>query len=174
MRLPSELGGLVHPGQVLLRAAVLAGSALAVVAAEPVGQVPGWAMIGVAALAVSSVVRADSMFGLALFLLIGEIWLTQAPDSLTSPWLLLAAAGMVTAHLGLLVAAQGPASMAPDRRQVLVWTWRGAGLWAGTALVWLGVRWLPSTPAPSALVLAVLALLLLSTVWTGLRLSRRS
>ena len=163
----------VHPGQALLRAVVLLGSATAVLAADPVGPVPGWVEIGVALLAALAVARPDSMAGLGLLLLIGELWLTQDPESVNSPWLLLAAGGVVIAHVGLLIAAQGPASMAPDPRQLLVWAGRGAALWTGAALVWLGAGWLRGTPAPSAVVVSVLALLLASTVWTGLRLTPR-
>ena len=174
MSVGDALGGLVHPGQVLLRGVVLLGSAAAVLAAKPVGTVPTWVEVGVGLLALVAVARPGSMAGLALLLLVGELWLTQDAGSAGSPWLLVAVAGVVITHLGLLVAAQGPASVAPDARQLVVWTGRGAALWAAAAVVWAGARLLADTPAPSTVVVAALGLLLAATVGTGRWVSRRS
>jgi hypothetical protein len=158
----------------LLRTGVVVASMAAVLAARPVGHVPTWVEVGVALVALIAAASPGSMAGLALMLLIGEPWLAQSPEAGSSPWLLATVGGAVIAHLCLLLAAQGPASAAPDIRQLGVWAGRGALLWCAAALVWAGSRLLETTPAPSTVAVTVLALLLMAMVGTGRWISRRS
>jgi hypothetical protein len=46
-------------------------------------------------------------------------------------------AGMLLSHLAALVAAQGPALLLVDGRQVRLWLGRGALLWLAATFVWV-------------------------------------
>ena len=149
----------VPVGQVLLRAAVPAGAGAGLAAAAMAGSVPGWVGLVAALLALVAMAQPDSMAGWALVVVVGLPWLGLPAGSVTSAWLLLAAAGAVTTHVALLVAAQGPAVMRPDPVQVRLWVARGAGLWAVVAGLWLAARLLRGTPTPAGVLVAVLVVL---------------
>ncbi|HEY6934296.1 MAG TPA: hypothetical protein VI452_12945 [Marmoricola sp.] len=109
----------------------------------------------------------DTLAGWASFIAVGLLWLTEPSGSVTSPWLLLAAAGVIAAHLALLVAAQGPANMRPDGDQLRLWTRRGLRLWAFAVVLWTAERLLHSVPAPTAALIAGLVGLLATAGWIG-------
>ncbi|HET8602590.1 MAG TPA: hypothetical protein VFM09_01560 [Marmoricola sp.] len=161
----------VPPGQLALRAAVPVGVAAAVLAAAMVGAAPGWSGLLVALLAAAAVAQPDSMAGWALVVAVLLPWVGEPADTVTSPWLLLAAAGVVTIHVGLLLAAQGPAVLRPDAVQVRRWVGRGAGLWLVAGLLWLVARWVRSTPLPSGMLVAVLVVLGVVIVAAGARIT---
>ena len=85
-------------------------------------------------LALVLAVRPESSAGALLLVGLAYVWAT-VPDPL-SPLVLLAAAGLVLVHVAALVAAQGPAAMRVDGRQLRRWLWRGALLWLAAAAVW--------------------------------------
>ena len=91
------------------------------------------------------------------------VW-ALAPETL-SPLVLVAAAGMVLAHVSALLAAQGPARMALDGVQVRRWAARGLLLWFAAAVVWglsVVVVDLPQRRLAYALGLTVLAVIALA------------
>jgi hypothetical protein len=90
-----------------------------------------WLLLG---LALATAHRPESTAGIGLLALAAYVWAT-APETL-SPLVLLAAAGMVLAHVAALVAAQGPARMRVDAVQVRRWAARGVLLWLAAAGVW--------------------------------------
>ena len=127
----------IYPGldQLMLRTLVVLGAAAAVVAAQGAGaRVGPWQQGIVFCLAVITAVRPESVAGIALLGGAAYVW-TLAPETL-SPLVLVAAAGMILAHVSALVAAQGPARMAVDGAQVRRWAARGLLLWLGAAAVW--------------------------------------
>jgi len=107
-------------GQVLLRFVVVIGAMTAIVAAQAAGARPDlWWQVLLGWLAVLTALRPDSVAGVGLFAGAAYVW-SMAPEKL-SPLVLLAAAGLVLAHVSALVAAQGPARMSVDGEQVRRW-----------------------------------------------------
>jgi hypothetical protein len=127
----------IHPGldQLALRTLLVLGTATAVVAAQAAGaRVGPWQQGIVFGLAVITAVRPESVAGIGLLAGATYVW-ALAPETL-SPLVLVAAAGMILAHVSTLVAAQGPARMAVDGAQVRRWAARGLLLWLVTTAVW--------------------------------------
>jgi hypothetical protein len=127
----------IYPGldQLTLRTLVVLGAAAAVVAAQAAGARVGPREQGIVfGLAVINAIRPESVAGIGLLVGAAYVW-ALAPVAL-SPLVLVAAAGMILAHVSALVAAQGPARMAVDRTQVRRWAARGLLLWLVAAAVW--------------------------------------
>ena len=127
----------IYPGldQLTLRTLVVLGAASTVVAAQEAGaRVGPWEQGIVFGLAVITAVRPESVAGVGLLAAATYVW-ALAPETL-SPLVLVAAAGMILAHVSALVAAQGPARMAVDGAQVRRWAARGLLLWLVCAAVW--------------------------------------
>jgi hypothetical protein len=156
----------VYPGldQLTLRTLVLLGVAAAIVAAQAAGARPGpWEQGIVLGLASVTVVKPESIAGVGMLAGVAYIW-ALAPETL-SPLVLVAAAGMVVAHVSALVAAQGPARMALDAVQVRRWATRSVLLWVAAAVVWglsVAVVDLPQRRLAYALGLVVLAVIALA------------
>jgi hypothetical protein len=85
-------------------------------------------------LAVVSALRPESMAGIGTVVVSGYVW-ALVPDT-TSPLVLLAASGLVLAHVAGLLAAQGPARMHLDPVQLGRWSLRAVGLVLAAAVVW--------------------------------------
>jgi hypothetical protein len=127
----------IYPGldQLTLRTLVVLGAAAAVVAAQAAGARLGpWEQGIVFGLAVITAIRPESVGGIALLGGTAYVW-ALAPETL-SPLVLVAAGGMILAHLSALVAAHGPVRMAVDGAQVRRWAARGLLLWLVAAAVW--------------------------------------
>ncbi len=121
--------------QAVLRAMVVLGGLTALVAAVAAGARPaGWQQVLLLGLALLTATRPDSVAGVGLLAGSAYVW-ALAPESL-SPLVLVAAAGMVLAHVSATIAAQGPARMRVDRGQVRRWAVRGAVLWLAAGIVW--------------------------------------
>lgn len=159
-------------GQVLLRFLVVIGAMTAIVAAQAAGARPDlWWQGLLGWLAVLTALRPDSVAGVGLFAGAAYVW-SMAPETL-SPLVLLAAAGLVLAHVSALVAAQGPARMSVDGEQVRRWAARGLWLWFSAAAVWgLGVL-VVEVPQPRLAYALGLTLLIVLAVATTRRISTR-
>ncbi len=137
----------VYPGldQLVLRSLVVIGGLTTLVAAQGAGGRPAyWLPVAVTGLALLTALRPESLAGVGLLVGAAYTW-GLGPETL-SPFVLLAAAGMVLAHVSALVAAQGPARGPVDVVQVRRWAVRGVALWLTAAGVWalaLGVGDLP-------------------------------
>jgi len=112
--------------QVLLRAVVLGGPVLALMATGPAGHWPPWWLIlpvvagaGLAAAAPDSPLLA----GVGLVVL---VWWTVSLGDGVPASVLLAAAGLVAAHLAALLASYGPPAMPLDAATLRLWARRGA------------------------------------------------
>ena len=124
--------------QVFVRSMVVLGTMTALVAAQGAGARPaGWLTGGLLGVALYAAARPDSTATVVLLGGAAYAW-TLAPDS-HSPFVLLAAAGMVLLHVSALVAAQGPARMRVDRAQLRRWLLRAVLLWSAAAAVWASV-----------------------------------
>jgi len=130
-------GRRIYPGldQLTLRTLVVLGAAAAVVAAQAAGaRVGPWQQGIVFGLAVITAIRPESVAGIGLLAGVAYVW-ALAPDTL-SPLVLVAASGMIVAHVSALVAAQGPARMSVDGAQVRRWAARALLLWLVAVAVW--------------------------------------
>jgi hypothetical protein len=156
----------IHPrlDQLALRTLVLVGVAAAIVAAQAAGARPGpWEQGVVLGLTSITAVRPESIAGVGMLAGAAYIW-ALAPETL-SPLVLVAAAGMILAHVSALVAAQGPARMGVDGVQVRRWAARGLLLWLAAAAVWglsVAVVDLPQRRLAYALGLTVLTVVALA------------
>lgn len=158
--------------QVVLRAAVVAGPLLtlgATMAARGSFQPIALMLIGV--LAVGCALSPDTHVGLLVVLLLALNWL-QTVDDETTPWLLVAAAGVLVLHVSMAAATVAPPAARWDRSMARRWSTRTAVVMAATAGAWataLGVtEWDRRGSAP------VLVAALVSTAWLTWWASRRS
>ena len=152
--------------QVALRALVPAGLLVTLAAALAAGAHPPLWERGVLLVVAGATMLAPDSSAPEL-LLIGQayLWL-QAPES-TSALVLVAAAGMVLAHVTAMVAAQGPATMPVDRDAVRRWAARSALVWAAGVPVWVLVVALRHAPDARLAFVAGLVALIAVTVATA-------
>jgi hypothetical protein len=149
------------PDQVALRSVVGVGTAVVLVAATGAGAaVPLWQAVTLLGLAALTACWPDSSAGTLLLVGSAYVW-AGTPESL-SPWVLVAAAGMVYAHLAAQMAAVGPAQLAVDSAQVSRWAVRAALVWIAAAVTWVMVVWMRELPAGRTVY--ALGLLLLTVV----------
>jgi hypothetical protein len=133
------------PDQVALRSVVGVGAVVVLVAAAAAGAtVPVWQQLTLVGLAALTACWPDSSSGALLLVGSAYVWATT-PESL-SPWVLVAAAGMVFAHLAAQVAALGPAPLKVDSTQVSHWAVRAALVWVAAAATWVMVVWMREVP----------------------------
>ena len=95
------------PGPVRPAVAVVAGALAVLVAAARGGDAAGVAAVALLGLAALTACSPDSPAG--TFLLVGSAFAWASTPETLSPWVLVAAAGMVCAHVAAQVAALGPA-----------------------------------------------------------------
>ena len=137
-----------RPGadQVVLRCVVGAGAVTVLVAAAEAGSaVPLWQQVTLLGLAVLTACWPDSSAGTLLLLGAAYVW-AGTPESLT-PWVLVAAAGMLFAHLAAMVAATGPPALKVDSVQASRWAARAASVWIASAVAWVMVVWMRDVPS---------------------------
>lgn len=134
------------PDQVALRCVVGVGAvAVLVAAAGARATVPVWQQVTLLGLAALTACWPDSSAGTLLLVGSAYVW-AGTPESLT-PWVLVAAAGMVFAHVAALVAATGPATVKVDSVQLNRWAVRAALVWVSAAVAWVMVVWMRDVPA---------------------------
>jgi hypothetical protein len=132
--------------QLALRALVLLGPVVAVLAAGPAGHAPPWWLVGVVlALAGASAWVPDSPFGVAPFLVVLGWWAAALGDA-SSAWVVVAAAGLVVAHVAGAVASYGPATMPVDAATARLWAGRGLLVLLTAPVAWAVTRLLRDQP----------------------------
>jgi hypothetical protein len=141
----------------------------ATMAARGAGQPVALVVFVLAGLACAS--SSDSHVGLVTMLLLALNWVQTVNDA-TTPWVLVAAAGMVLLHSSLAALTVAPPSARwpgpPARR----WIRRSVLVWGAAVPVWLlSQRWAEWSPDGSA---TVLVLGLLASVTGGAWMLRRS
>jgi len=133
------------PDQVALRSIVGIGAVAVLLAAAGAGAtVPVWQQVTLLGLAGLTACWPDSSAGTLLLVGSAYVW-AGTPESLT-PWVLVAAAGMVFAHVAALVASMGPAALKMDTAQVNRWAVRSALVWVAAAVTWVMVVWMRDVP----------------------------
>lgn len=155
---------LLTPGQWALRVMCVLGLLVALLATGLAGVRPDlWLIVLVGALALMYAVAPESAAGTVAMAFVLFWWGLALRDGL-HPAALLAALGLVTAHLAGLLATYGPARMAVDPATVLLWLRRGAQVLL-FSLVLYGVAVLVrDQPEPDGLWLAGLAAGLVTVV----------
>ena len=147
-------------GQWALRLAMVLGMMLALVARWPtLGAPPVWLAAVVLVLAVSWALIPESVVGMVALVVVGLSWSAGTDGSLPAG-ALVAALGILVAHLAALVVSYGPAALPVAPGVVLLWAKRGLALYATALVVWVlarGVRELPESSTVWVLGVAVAA-----------------
>lgn len=129
-----RLLGRLPAGQWALRAAVVAGIVLALFAPGVDGDLPRGFLLGIGvvlALGAAITPNRDAATVACCWVLL--VWVVT--DRGVGVGALVAAVGLVLAHVSATLASYGPEGMAPDRPLVLLWVRRAAIVLAPSALV---------------------------------------
>lgn len=164
------------PGQLVLRALVLLGPLVALLSTGLVGVLPaGWLIALVAALSVAFAAMPDSPFGTAAMVVVLSWWGISLRDGL-HPEALVAAAGLVTAHVAAVLASYGPGAMPLDRAVARLWAVRGAAVLLASPAVWALATLLRDQPEAPGIWVAGLAAACAATLVAAVsfQLDRRS
>jgi hypothetical protein len=133
-------------GQWVARLVVVAGSLLALFARTPsMGAPLAWTVVMVLALAVGWALFPESVVGAVTLLVVGFSW--ASGDTVDVPvGALVAALGMIAAHLAAVVASYGPSRLPIDPGAARLWTLRGAALFGASVAVWVLARVVAELP----------------------------
>lgn len=151
------------PSQRALRAVVLLGPVLALLVAGPAGHAaPSWLLLVVVVGSAAFAVAPEGWWGTAVLVVVLGWW-CQVPDAGLDPLVLVAALGVVAAHVAALLAAYGPGEAQVDPALTVRWVARGGLALLVTGGVWLVAVEVRGEDAPggtwtAGLVVAVLAL----------------
>lgn len=127
------------PSSRVLRAIVLLGPLVALLAGGPQGYGPPvWLVIVVAVFSFAAATLPEHYVGGLTLAIVVAFWVVEAGDDLPLSSVLAAAALLVT-HVAGTIAGYGPRQVAPDPHAVLLWTRRGVLLWLTAPLTWLVV-----------------------------------
>jgi hypothetical protein len=120
----TPLTAVMPASQIVLRALVLLGPVVALLAAGPAGHwPPWWIVLAVVALSGGFAARPDSPLGATVFLAVLVWWTISLPDALHAE-VVVAAAALVVAHVAALVAAYGPDALPVEAATLRLWALR--------------------------------------------------
>ena len=159
-------------GQWALRATVVLGPVLALLAAAPAGAAPwGWLVVLVAVLAAFHARWPESAGGIAAPGVVVLFWGAALGDRLTA-WALAAAAALLAAHVAALLAAYGPDGLGVDVPTLRLWLRRaGAAFLLAPAVLLPGLILRDRAETPGVWVVG-LAVALVATVVATAALGR--
>ena len=142
------------PGQWVLRALVVLGVMLALFATVPAGATPArWLVALVLVTSLVFAVFPESAAGAVALLLVVAWWGVGLRDGL-HPAALVAAAGLVLAHIAATVAELGPGTLPLDRGVLVRWSMRAALVLLAAPLAWAAAVLVRDQPAPAGIWLA--------------------
>jgi hypothetical protein len=155
-------------GQWVLRVVMVAGPLLALFARTPsLGAPPAWGVLIVLVLGVGWTLLPESVVGAVALLAVGFSW-ASSDTTEVSVWVLVAASGLLAAHLAALVASYGPPRLPVDPGVTRLWALRGAGLSGTAAAVWLVARAVADLPdSPTIWILGLVVALSVVVVAAG-------
>jgi hypothetical protein len=160
------------PGQWVLRGTVVAGILIALLATGLRGEWPSWWLVVlVLGLAVGFALLPEAPIGTTVTALV-LAWWGIAFRGGPHPEALLAAAGLLTAHLAALVAGYGPGDLPVDAVTVRRWAFRGALLFLAAPAVYAVAALLRDQPEPPGIWVAGVVAALVTAVVAGIVLSR--
>ncbi|GAW52304.1 MULTISPECIES: hypothetical protein [unclassified Nocardioides] len=135
--------------QLVLRALVLLGPVVALLATGPAGHwPPWWAVVAVLGLAGAFAAMPDSPVGAGLLLVV-LVWWTIALGDDIQPAAMVAAAALLVAHLAAQVASYGPATQPVAVATLRLWGLRAVVLLATVPATWAAARLLRGQPEPA-------------------------
>lgn len=141
---------------IALRTAIAAGPLVALLASGLDGELPPpWLVVVVAAFSVAHALLPDSQLGTTAALLV-VAWWALGPVAALPASLLVAAAGLLAAHVCALVAAYGPPELPLDPALLRRWLRRGLLALLAAPLVWLVVAAVDDQPEPAGIWVAAL------------------
>lgn len=142
--------------QLVARLLVLAGPVAGLVAAGAAGiPPPGWWAALVVALSIGWAFSTESMLG-TLSLALVLAWWGVADLSGLPAEALVAALGIVVAHVAALVASYGPPQLAVDAPTARLWLLRGGLVFLAAPIVWLVAVLLEGRPEPPGVWIAAM------------------
>jgi hypothetical protein len=158
----------------VLRVLVALGPVVAVLAAAPQGHTPStFIVVLVAVGGVLFALRPENVVGVVVMGLVLFWWTLEVRDGVPVSSVV-AAAGLLTSHVGATLLGLGPARVVVDSRVVVRWAVRGLLVWPAALVVWLVADAFSSRPTPTTFWLAGLAAALVAAVVAGLALPVRS
>jgi hypothetical protein len=150
--------------QLLLRALVLLGPVVALLATGPAGHwPPWWVVVPVVGLAGAFAAVPDSPVGVGLFLVV-VVWWTIALGDDIQPAAMVAAAALLVAHLAAQVASYGPATLPVELATLRLWGLRAVVLLATIPATWAAARLLRGQPEPAGVWILATAAAVAATV----------
>lgn len=162
------------PGQWVLRATIVAGLMVALLATGLRGVWPAWWLVVlVGGLAVAFSLLPEAPMGTVATGLV-LAWWAFAFRGGPHPQALLGAAGLLTAHVAAVIAGYGPRDLPLDRATVRLWAVRGALVFLAAPAVFAVATLLRGQPEPVGIWVAGLAAALVTTVTAGVVLNRSS
>jgi hypothetical protein len=162
------------PGQWALRVTVVVGLMVALLATGLRGAWPAWwLVILVAGVAVGFSLLPEAPMGTVATGLVLAWWGFAFRDG-PHPQALLAAAGLLIAHLAAVLASYGPRDLPLDPATVRLWAVRGALVFLAAPAVFAVATLLRGQPEPVGIWVAGLAAALVTTVTAGVVLTRSS
>ncbi|MEP9364286.1 hypothetical protein ABLE68_15065 [Nocardioides sp. CN2-186] len=163
--------GDLSTSQIVLRALIIVGPVVAVLATGPAGHWPPWWMVAaVLALASGFAALPESPVGVVTFLVVLAWWLLALDDGLHTSVLVVAAALVVT-HIAAQLASYGPAAMPVDAALTRVWVQRGIVVLLAVPVVWGLARLLRGDPDQPGIWVIGVAATLAATVAAGIVLT---
>lgn len=162
------------PAQAALRITIVAGMMVALLATGLRGAWPAWWLVLlVAGLAVAFALLPEAPMGTVATGLV-LAWWGFAFRGGPYPEALLAAAGLLTAHVAAVVAGYGPRDLPPDPATVRLWAVRGAVVFLAAPTVFVVAALLAGQPEPGGIWVAGLAAAPVTTVAAGFVLADSS
>jgi hypothetical protein len=127
------------PGGWALRAIVVLGPPVALLAASPQGFVPPLWLVVVVVVASAGFAAFPEQYAGSLSMLLVVAWWTIAVRHAMPGGVVVSAAALLAAHVAATVASYGPRQLPPERLLVLRWARRTLLLWLVAPLLWLVV-----------------------------------
>ena len=151
-------------GQWALRAVMVLGIQLALLATVPLGVVPKvWLVLVVVTLSLAYARAPGGVYGTVAMGFVIVWWGISLRDGL-QPWALLAAAGLLAAHVAGVLATYGPDDLGVDRAVVRLWVLRAAGAYLLVPLLGAVALVLRDRPEPPGVWVAGLVAALAATL----------
>jgi hypothetical protein len=158
----------VAPSVWVVRVVGILGLLLGLLGGVPEGYTPPGAVVGLVLLVgVLAAFRPDDLAG-SLAMGVVVVWWAAQLDTQVPAGCMLAAAGLVTAHVAGTMLTYGPSFMAIPADLVTLWVVRGFLAWLAAPVVWLVARVYAEHTVPTSFWLAGLATALAGAVLAAL------
>jgi hypothetical protein len=148
----------------VLRALAALGPLVALWSAAPAGFVPSPFVVGVVAIASIAYALRPEHFSGPVVMVVVLLWWALSVGSAMPVGSLVAAAGLVAAHVAGVLLGYGPPTMPVDADLTLLWVFRGAATWLAAPVVWFAADAYSGHATPTSFWLVGLATALVGAV----------